>query len=72
MSHTLSEVVAATVRAEAARTKTSQAQLAELLGVSQAAVSRRLSGATPFELDELPPVAELLGVPVAALIGGAA
>ena len=71
MTQTFSARVAAVIRAEAARRKISQGQIAELLGTSQAAVSRRMAGITPFELDELPVVAQLLDVPVTTLIEAA-
>ncbi len=37
-------------------------------GLSQASVSRRLRGVAPFELDEIPVVARVLGVAVTDLI----
>lgn len=58
--------IAANVRAETARTRTSQATLTTLLNVSQSSVSMRLRGATPFSAHELAVVARHLGVPVAA------
>ena len=54
--------VAAAVRAEMARRKATQAQLAEILGVHQMSVSRRLNGRTPFTAAEILQVAEFLGV----------
>lgn len=72
MTQTLSTRVAAVVRAEAARRKVPQAQIADRLSVSQAAVSRRMTGRTPFDLDELAIVAQLLDVPVIDLIREAA
>lgn len=72
MTQTLSERVAATVRAESGRRRVSQMQIAEALGLSQAAISRRLSGDTSFELDELPRVAALLDVSITHLIEDAA
>jgi transcriptional regulator with XRE-family HTH domain len=68
MTQTLSGQVAATIRAEMARRKVSQAQVADAIGVSQAAISRRLGGQTPFELDELTTVAGLLDMAVGDLI----
>jgi len=68
MTQTLSGEVAANIRAELARQKVSQTQVAERLGLSQAAVSRRLSGALPFELDEIAAVADLLNVRARDLI----
>lgn len=61
--------VAAEVRGELARQKRTQADLAVALGLSQQAVSRRVSGALAFDVDELHRVAVFLGVPVARLLG---
>jgi transcriptional regulator with XRE-family HTH domain len=72
MSTTHTERVAATVRAEVARRRITQSQIAEVLGLSQMAVSRRLSGAVPFDVEELGKVAALLGVPASTLLGEAA
>lgn len=68
MSPRLSSIVAANIRAEMARQKVSQAALAERLGISQAAVSRRLAERSPFELDEVETCASVLNVPVARLM----
>lgn len=63
----LHETVAAEVRAELARRKVSQTQIAMLLGISQAGVSRRLLGQTPMDVNEIAAIAEFLDIPVAAL-----
>lgn len=68
MTDPLSQRVAANVRAEMARRQKLQRDLVEVLGVSKQQVSERLSGTTPFRLDELEPVAEMLGLPVIALL----
>jgi transcriptional regulator with XRE-family HTH domain len=60
--------VAATVRAEMARRRTRQTVLAQRLGMSSTAVSRRLTGETPFSVPELMAVADVLGMPVADLM----
>ncbi len=52
-----------------ARRSMSQTQIAERLGISQPAVSARLLGRTPFDVNELVAIAEVLGVPVSTLIG---
>lgn len=49
--------VGRTVRAELARRGRSQQWLGERLGVSQANVSRRLLGKTPFDVEELVAIA---------------
>lgn len=54
-----------------ARTRTSQTVLATALGLSQAAVSRRLVGAVPFDIAELYIVAEVLGVQVTTFLPAA-
>jgi transcriptional regulator with XRE-family HTH domain len=45
-----------------------QADLAAVLGLSRAAVSRRLNGEIPFDVAELDLVAELLGTTSSALV----
>lgn len=60
--------MAETVRVEVARRRIRQQQLADALGISQAAVSRRLRGLSPFAVDELVTVARLLGLPAADLL----
>jgi transcriptional regulator with XRE-family HTH domain len=60
---------AANVRAEMARRSVRQVALAKHLGLSQAAVSRRVNGETEFSVAELLAVAELLGVSAASLLG---
>lgn len=56
------------IRAEMARKRKNQSELAAILGVSQAGVSRRLKGTTPFTVNELYAVARWLGVSVKALV----
>lgn len=51
-----------------ARKRISQVELAELLAVSQPAVSRRLSGRVALSVDELVAIANLLDIPVAELV----
>lgn len=60
------------IRAELARQRKSQADLAEALGISQQSLSNRLTGDTAFAMDELAKVAELLGVDVEQFLNGAA
>lgn len=69
MPHTLTANLAANVRAEAARRRVSQAQIAQHLGLDRSAVSRRLSGKTEFSSSELARISDLLEVPVAELFG---
>lgn len=72
MTDPLSQRVAANVRAEMARRQKLQRELAEALGISNNQASLRLAGRTPFRLDELERVAELLDLPVSALIAQSA
>ena len=62
-----SELVAENVRALMARTKAKQADLANALGMTQGAVSKKVNGDRPFTLDEIDHVARLFGVPVGSL-----
>lgn len=57
------------VRAEMARQRLTQFDLARALNLSQAAVSRRLSGLTPFDVNEVQAVGDLLGLPATVLLG---
>lgn len=68
MVQSLAERVAATARAEVARRRVSQEELADALGISQGAVSRRLLGRVEFSLTELEKTAELLKMPVEELL----
>jgi transcriptional regulator with XRE-family HTH domain len=45
-----------------------QQDVASVLGLSQASVSDRLTGKTPFTLKDLERIAEHLGIPVAELL----
>ena len=64
--------VAAAVRIEMQTQQLTQAHLATALRISQQSVSRRLSGETPFNVDELAIIADLLAVDAAVLLLGAA
>ncbi|MEE2568580.1 helix-turn-helix domain-containing protein [Pseudarthrobacter sp. J64] len=68
MSETVSERVAANVRAEAARLKMSQRHIAHTLGISQSSANRRYLGITPIDVNELYRLANSFGVPVAQLL----
>ena len=57
------QLVAGEIRAELARQRRPQAELAELLGVSKPWLSRRLSGETPLAIADVAVIAEALGVP---------
>lgn len=68
MTQTPTQLVAANVRAETARLRISQARMAEAMGLTQQAVSRRLNGLVPFGIDELYIVADILDTTPAALM----
>jgi len=68
MPESFSETVGATVRAEMARRKVTQQQVAAVLKIAQTQVSRRLNGQVSFNVDELQAVANLLGLPVQDLV----
>lgn len=60
--------VADEVRAAMARKRVSQTKLADILGISQAAVSRRLTGEVAFDVNELSVLAGALDVSLATLL----
>jgi predicted transcriptional regulator len=62
--------VAGNVRAELSRANVTQAQVATLLGRTQAAVSRRITGKVPFNVEELALIAGFLECPVSRLTDG--
>jgi transcriptional regulator with XRE-family HTH domain len=66
------EEVLRNIRAEMARGDHTQSHLAQRLGVSQVAISKRLRGVVPLSVPELFAVAEFLDVPAASLLGNAA
>lgn len=59
--------VAAEIRGLMAKRRVTQEQLAAHMGVSQAAIARRLSGRVPFDVDDLDSIAKYFGVPVTSL-----
>lgn len=61
-------VIADTVRAELARRRLKARDLAPALELQVRAVERRLSGEVAFELDELPVIAQFLGIQLSALM----
>jgi transcriptional regulator with XRE-family HTH domain len=60
--------VASMVRAEMARRGMRQVDMADMLGLSQAAVSRKLQGLIPFTIAELYELAERMGVEPAQFV----
>jgi transcriptional regulator with XRE-family HTH domain len=72
MTQPLTETVAAEVRAELARRNISKTEAAAKLGISRTLLWNRLRGESPFTVDELEALAELLGVPAARFLTGGA
>lgn len=66
----LPRFVASNIRAEMARQRITQKTLASLVGLTQAQVSKRQSGTMDWQLSELIPVANALGVGLGTLIFG--
>ncbi len=60
------------LRAEMARRRVTQAQIAEVLQISQAQVSARLNGGVRWRVDELVKVCRLLGVGISDVVKEAA
>lgn len=60
------------VRVAMARKNVSGRVLAEQVGMPQSAFSRRMTGETPFTIDELAPISVALGCTLAELVDGAA
>lgn len=56
------------IRGLMAERNVSQHDMAAALNMSQAAVSRRLRGATPLDVNEITTIARVLGVPVRDLL----
>jgi len=68
-THTsLRQVAAAELRAEMARQKRTGVELGAVLNCSQQSASRRITGEKAIELDELPLIAEWLGISVIDLL----
>lgn len=67
MTVTYAQTVASTVRAEMARANVKQSEMANVLGISQAALSRKTCARVPFRLDELQATADYLGISVEVL-----
>jgi transcriptional regulator with XRE-family HTH domain len=66
---TLNGKAAAQIRALMAARRRTSAELAEVLGMSQSAASRKLNGESrPFNLDQIQAVADWLDVPITDII----
>jgi transcriptional regulator with XRE-family HTH domain len=55
--------------AEMARRDITRAEIAKVIGVSPAGMTRRLNGRTPMTVTELQGIARHLGVPTSVLLG---
>ena len=62
--------VAANVRAELARRRITQTDVAQRLGVSRQNVAQRLNGSVDFRVGELIAVADMLGITILELLDG--
>lgn len=63
-SNVIARSIGSNVKAEIARHRTTQAQIARVIGKTPMAVTRRVSGEIPFSAVELSAIADHLGVPV--------
>jgi transcriptional regulator with XRE-family HTH domain len=72
MPLTLTETVAAEVRAELGRAKISSSELARRLGRSHSYLYRRIRGEVAFDVEDLSAIATELDVPVSRFIKTAA
>ena len=68
MTHSLPEHITREVRAELARQRVTQRQVAEWLGISQPQVAARLAGEIEFRPSELDRLASALGVSVTTFL----
>ncbi|MGC5664976.1 helix-turn-helix domain-containing protein [Micromonospora sp. WMMD723] len=64
----LRHLAAEEIRVLLARRRMSAAELARQTGIRQQALSRRMTGETAFDLDDLERIADVLGVTVADLL----
>ena len=62
--------VAANVRAELARRRITQTDVAQRLGVTRQNVAQRLNGSVDFRVGELILIANMLGITIGDLVGG--
>jgi len=66
-AHERTGAVLTEIRAEMARQRRTQAQLAEHLNITQASLSRRFNGVVPITYEEVASVEEWLGLSAGAL-----
>lgn len=65
---TPSEVAGSQIRHLLKKSGRTQGDLADALGIAQQAVSKRLLGQVPFDVNELAAAAEFLDVPLSSLL----
>jgi transcriptional regulator with XRE-family HTH domain len=70
MRQSLTDRVALAIRVEMLRQDLSTTALAERMGEQYMWLHRRLKGITPFFLEDIPRIADALGVPLLDLITG--
>lgn len=68
MNRQWSPETASNLRAELARANKRKGDLATFLGLSPAAITRRVNGETPLDVDELCAVAAWLDIPLTRLL----
>lgn len=68
----LSTLAVDNIRAEMARRRMSQRDIAEAVGISQPSLSQKLANKRPIDLGELAAIAQALGVPAVDLLKDAA
>lgn len=71
LTSTFAQAVAGNVRAELARHRISQQELASRIGMAKGAVSARMTGQRQWQLEDLEKVAKVIGCdPAELVIGG--
>jgi transcriptional regulator with XRE-family HTH domain len=68
MPSSVTETVAAEVRAQMGRAQVNTSELARRIGKSHSYVWRRLTGAVPFDVADLTAIGEVLGVSIGQFI----
>jgi transcriptional regulator with XRE-family HTH domain len=68
MASTFNEIVSMEVRAEMARQRRTQGDLAAELGLAQVSLSKRLTGVVAWSTDEIEQAAKVLGVSIEQLV----
>ena len=68
LAHSLNEKIVREIKAEMARQGINQSELGELVGRTQNAISRRLTGKVQFSMGEIEEIAQALDVTVDQLI----